>query len=618
MRLGFRGKLFFGFFSFAIVLSTTISLLLLQEGDRATGEGVSWILRPVAFILAASLVGSFFASILIAGRLNRSVRLLERGLREVGEGNLESSPGILRTHDEFEQLLESFHEMIRGLRERDRLQRSLRIVQNQFRALAAGAPIGLFQTDALGRIVFVNDRWCEITGLSRREALGDGWTNAIHPDDREKLLADWAASVESRSEFNGEFRFLHPDGRHRNLRGSAWHWSDGESRISGRFGVFFDLTLRRRLEEERERLFSSSLDLICLAGTDGFFREVNPAFEKFLGRRREETLSRPFVEFLVPEDVPATLEAVRTLAQGHPVASFENRAISGDGAVRWIEWTAFPVAEGTLFYAIGRDVTDRRRAEEAERTLLATKIQIDLAKRIQESLLPKSSPSWAGFDVAAASHPADIVGGDYFDFIDLGNGRRGIVVGDAAGHGLGPALLMAQVRASLRCLVGGDLDVEEILKRANGVLHDGSPDDGFVTLVFVELDLEKRTIRHASCGHPSAWVLDSSGRVKAELASTCIPLGCFPTAGVQVGPKIELEDGDVLLLVTDGIPEAESPSEEMFGQERLLALARANLGEPATRIVEILDQAVHDHSQCVPGADDITSVVLKVLPRATG
>jgi PAS domain S-box-containing protein len=130
------------------------------------------------------------------------------------------------------------------------------------------------------------------------------------------------------------------------------------------FLVARGITRRRRAERETERIFELSLDLLCIAGLDGYFKRVNPAVERALGYSSEQLLSRPFLEFVHPHDRERTRKALEPLARGEEVAQFENRYVRSDGSDRWLEWSTRPLPDEGLVYAAGRDVTDRRRAEE--------------------------------------------------------------------------------------------------------------------------------------------------------------------------------------------------------------------------------------------------------------
>lgn len=138
--------------------------------------------------------------------------------------------------------------------------------------------------------------------------------------------------------------------------------------------VHHDFQKRRPAEEERDRFFTLSLDMLCIAGFDGYFKRLNPAWEKVLGFTQEELLAQPYLDFIHPDDRPATIAEAQKIAAGASVISFENRYRCKDGSYRWFLWSATPVIEQQLIYATVRDITERKQAEEA-RLLLAAIIE---------------------------------------------------------------------------------------------------------------------------------------------------------------------------------------------------------------------------------------------------
>lgn len=120
---------------------------------------------------------------------------------------------------------------------------------------------------------------------------------------------------------------------------------------------------RQRAEQDLERFFNLSVDLLCIAGTDGYFKRINPAFETTLGYPENRLLSQPFLNFVHPDDQAATLAEMETLSTGQPTLSFENRYRCSDGTYRWLSWAAFPIAESGLLYAVARDISDRKVTE---------------------------------------------------------------------------------------------------------------------------------------------------------------------------------------------------------------------------------------------------------------
>jgi sigma-B regulation protein RsbU (phosphoserine phosphatase) len=350
----------------------------------------------------------------------------------------------------------------------------------------------------------------------------------------------------------------------------------------------------------------------------GRFLFVNERWCRITGLSQEDAGVEAWLATLVPEDRTRVEDEWRTAILEKRGFAFEGRLRHRDGGIRWVTGTAVPLpgADAAMVGHLGTitDVTDRRRGEDAERAMVETHLQMRIAREIQQGLLPTTPPLLDGFDVAGLSRLAEAVGGDYYDFLPMPAGRLALVIADAVGHGIGPALLMAQVRASLWSLVASDCrGIEEILRRANHVLHAGMPYNRFVTAALVLLDPTCRTIRACSCGHPPGYLLDCSGLVKARLESTGYPLGCMPECDATAGPEIPLAAGDTLLLLTDGVTEAESPAGETFGEHRVLDAVRAHRHESAARIVEAIEQAVHDFRGSHPEQDDATSVVLKVL-----
>jgi hypothetical protein len=136
-----------------------------------------------------------------------------------------------------------------------------------------------------------------------------------------------------------------------------------------------DITDRKRAEEERDRFFNLSMDMLSVSGTDAYFKRLNPAFEQVLGYTNEELLAQPFLDFVHPDDRAATLAEVEKLAEGHLTLDFENRYRCKDGSYRWFSWKAFPIVEENLIYSIARDVTERKQAEAERLQLLAQEQQ---------------------------------------------------------------------------------------------------------------------------------------------------------------------------------------------------------------------------------------------------
>src|SRR5262249_17964151 len=201
---------------------------------------------------------------------------------------------------------------------------------------------------------------------------------------------------------------------------------------------------------------------------------------------------------------------------------------------------------------------------------------------------PRCPPPRPGSDCGGALSPAEPRGGDYFDYLPMLNARLGLVGGDVTGHGVGPALLMAETRAYLRVLAGRREDPGEILTRANRILAEDVGSERFITLFLGRLDPKNRSFAYASAGHPAGYILDPAGTIQATLKRTGIPLGMSPETTYTTAPELSLAPGSLILLLTDGIEETAAPDGTLFGLERILSVVRENRAKPAREIVDAL------------------------------
>jgi sigma-B regulation protein RsbU (phosphoserine phosphatase) len=261
-----------------------------------------------------------------------------------------------------------------------------------------------------------------------------------------------------------------------------------------------------------------------------------------------------------------------------------------------------------LRYAVGR----HQRQQCLEQAQGTTADDLRVARQIQQHLFPECPPACAGMDLHGASFPAGTTGGDYFDYLPLADGGLGVVIGDVAGHGLGPALLMTATRAYLRAFARTHADIGRVLTLANRALAEDMPDGRFVTLLLAQVDGRGRRLRYTSAGHCTGYLLGPSGAVRTALYSTGLPLGVQSDGHFAVAPEVRLEPGELVVLWTDGVPESRSPTGEFFGEDRALNVVRSHRAEPARAIVEALCHGVRSFAQSQPPHDDMTAIVLKV------
>jgi sigma-B regulation protein RsbU (phosphoserine phosphatase) len=238
--------------------------------------------------------------------------------------------------------------------------------------------------------------------------------------------------------------------------------------------------------------------------------------------------------------------------------------------------------------------------------------ELELSQVVQRALLPQQVPSIAGYDIAAFSRPAQIVTGDYFDFLPFEDGTHGFVVGDVSGHGVSAGMLMTSLQTVFHTLAPETDSPVDVLKQINRLYIRNINFTTFVTLFFAKLDPQTRVLSYASAGHNPPLLYRSSTKEGTWLKPTGPAIGLMQEYAVRQD-IVQLQQGDILLLYTDGIVEALNPQgTEQFGYERLLEVVRLNEGLPTNGLIQKIWQSLNEFTQDSLLADDITLVVCKV------
>ncbi|SHI92801.1 sigma-B regulation protein RsbU (phosphoserine phosphatase) [Malonomonas rubra DSM 5091] len=259
-------------------------------------------------------------------------------------------------------------------------------------------------------------------------------------------------------------------------------------------------------------------------------------------------------------------------------------------------------ALGSAFNSMGPSLHEREQLKQS----------LALAREVQQHLLPKAAPQVPGFEIFGHSRYCDGTGGDYYDFLELGEGRLGLAVADVSGHGIGAALLMTTVRGLLRSQAPQlGSDPQALIKSLNQHLVRDSRDDFFATFFYALLDTDQRRCSWVSAGHgPSFYYAADTARAR-ELPSSGIPLGILNDIDFEAMEPLPVAPGDILLIGTDGIWETCGPSNEMFGTDRLCGLLQrqAHLGaaDLGRFILHELEEFRGDQLQ----HDDITMLIVK-------
>ena len=280
--------------------------------------------------------------------------------------------------------------------------------------------------------------------------------------------------------------------------------------------------------------------------------------------------------------------------------------------------TRFRDPDGNTFSLVSFDeithaLESQRRATTAKQELDRRAAQeLEIANEVQCRFFPQVRPPIQALDYSGHCYPARAVGGDYYDFLELGPDRFGLVIGDVSGKGIAAALLMANLQANLRsqCSIAHDC-LENILRVVNRFFSQSTPDGSFATLFFADYHIPSGRLRYINCGHPPALVLRRDDSID-RLEPTATVLGIFKTWDCELG-EVTIHPGDALVLYTDGITESFNVAQDEYGEARLIESLLRHRAQPSQ---SLLQNIVADVRQFSPHEqhDDITLIIAKSAP----
>jgi len=235
---------------------------------------------------------------------------------------------------------------------------------------------------------------------------------------------------------------------------------------------------------------------------------------------------------------------------------------------------------------------------------------LEVAREVQMSTLPATMPALSSYDVCGMFRPAELTGGDTFDLAVLDQGLL-VVLGDATGHGVGPALSVTQMHAMLRIAFRLGADLETAFRQVNNRLAETLASDRFITAFIGLLDPSNHRMRFLSGGQGPILHFQAATGMCVRHKPTSFPLGVMPLSVSLPAVTLEMQPGDILVLVSDGIYEYHDAGGDTFGEQRVHALVRAHYKKPTAELLAILLQAVRDFAKGAPQQDDMTAVLVK-------
>ena len=483
----------------------------------------------------------------------------------------------------------------------------------RFRHVAEMTGEWLWEQDAGGRYTYSNAGVKIILGYAPEEIIGKNY-HELHVEGQGQ---DASITENPRPFFRLVNQYRHKDGSVVFTESSGAPIFDREGRLVLWRGVDHDITGQKAFEDAlrlRDRAIESvhvgiSISDAKSRGIPNIY--VNPALCRMTGYAREELLGRNLRMLRGPETDEASLEQFNRAVSAGEDCRVTLRVYRRNGTSFWNELLISPVAdeagEITNYVGIHTDVTERRRA--AERIH-----ELEIARHIQLSLLPNAPLRLPCVELAGFCAPASQVGGDYFDYFENA-GTVDVVIADVSGHSVGAALLMTEVRSTLRVealKASAAVSPSEVLGDLNELLYDDlTRSESFITMLYMKYDPGRRRLTYANAGHNRAILLRSLDGRPTMLDAEGLVLGALRNVDFEE-KTIELVSGDLLLLYTDGVTEAQNAGGEFYGVERLVASLRLHKGLELESVVKALLEDTRSFCGDHPLDDDIAIVVMKV------
>lgn len=506
-------------------------------------------------------------------------------------------------------------------------------------------PDATFAIDKHGKVITWNRAMEKMTGASAQDMIGNGDYEYALPfyGTRRPILADLVLREDDGIE--KKYPALQKEGNTllteifiptfgqygSHIWAKATPLFDSEGNIAGSIESIRDITDRKKAEEEvaamKQRL-AEVIDFLPDAtfaiDNQGKVLTWNRAMEKMTGALAADMVGKGNYEHALPfygtrRPILADLVLLpdEMVEMSYPGLQREGKTLTSEifiptfgltGSFIWAKATPLYNSQGIIVGAIEsiRDITDMRRTEQ---TLERSKSELRIASDIQRSFLPEMIPHLSGFDLAATFIPAMEVGGDFYDFIP-GEGKLGMVIADVSGKSVPAALFMALSRTIVRVNATHHEKGTDVLEDANNMISADSKLGMFVTLFYGVLDGNSRSLIYANAGHPPPLLMRSGSNCFEKLEVTGIALGAMGGAKYEER-RVDLASGDILVLYTDGVNEAENRNGDQYGVERFCSIVRKSSHLSAQGI---LDKILEDISKFCAGQsqfDDITMVIAK-------
>jgi PAS domain S-box-containing protein len=498
--------------------------------------------------------------------------------------------------------------------------------EERFRQMAEMAGEWLWEQNAEGYYIYSSAAVKKILGLSPDWVVGKHYTEFLTAHDKESLKPN--ADLQ-RPFYALTNHYRHRDGHPVITESTGLPIKDAAGQLLKWRGVDRDITARKHFEdalidsEKRKRLiFETALSAIIIMDAYGIVSDWNPRAEKMFGWTREEAIGQPLADLIIPPRFRAGhrqgLQHFLYTGQGKILNRLtEHTAIRRDGSEFPVEFSVSPLQVGHVYEFSGfiHDITARKETEQkirrAQVDLAIARNEIKIAQQIQSSLFPAAPLCTEHFEITGFCLPADQVGGDYYDYFYRDRQHVDMVVADVSGHSVGPALFMAETRSALRAQANWPGTPAQTLGVLNHLLFDDlNRADYFITLAYLQYDTVTGQLRHANAGHPPPLLLRNNGGQCEQLDADGLILGVRKQIAFQE-KTVALAPGDIILLYTDGLVEAENADGEFFGTERVAEFFKSHTHLQPQAIIAAMLERLREFCRSDSFRDDITLLIFK-------
>jgi len=498
--------------------------------------------------------------------------------------------------------------------------------EQRFRQMAEMTGEWLWEQNQEGYYIYSSTAVKTILGIPPEQVIGKHYSELLTAEDKSNLQIN--------AENHTPFYALCNHYRHKNgqiviTESTGLPILNTEGKLIKWRGVDRDITANKHYQdalidsEKRTRLIiESALNAIVIMDSYGMINDWNHHAEKMFGWTKQEAIGQRLESFIIPERFRKQhnqgLEHYLRSGEG-PILNklLEQVAVRRDGSEFPIELSISPLKLGNAFIFSGfiHDITVRKQTEQqvrqAQVKLAYAQSEMDIARRIQSSLFPSAAIKTDDFEVVGFCLPADKVGGDYFDYFYRDDENLDIVMADVSGHSIGPALFMVETRSAIRTQSNWTGKPAETINVLNNFLYqDLDTADYFITLFYFQYNISSRQLYFANAGHPCPLLLKYEQLECTELDADGLILGVRKNVHFEE-KSIKMSTGDLILLYTDGLTEAENPGGDFFGIEPVRELLYKHSDQSPQTIIEMIIKQLKIFCQSESFKDDVTLMIFK-------